>query len=206
LDNDPRTPDNIVLFSVQAQNKIKAIYGHYLIPHERKELDRSFYTAVPTRAEGVATDPQLKKNLKQWYRKNPTPELQRKSPFASFVPDVSAFQYVRNELGRFFTHWNCVIRSKTNPRGNISAQHYMTIIQKITTYIYQNCLLYMFSIPPNYNWKDDPEHLKSKAAQTLALKKMKEMVRTNSPDTYTYLTEFIGTVANLNFINSTGLP
>jgi hypothetical protein len=101
LDNDPRTPDNVILFSDQAQRKIKAIDGHYLIPHERKELDRSFYTALPTRAERVATDTQLKKTLKQWYRKNPTLELQRKSPFATFVPEVSAFQYVRNTFTNY---------------------------------------------------------------------------------------------------------
>jgi hypothetical protein len=120
MDNDSRISDNIILFSDQAQGKIKAIDGHYLIPRERKELDRSFYTALPTRAERVATDPALKKTLKQWYRKNPTAELQRKSPFASFVPDVSAFQYVRNELAKILTHWNCVIKSKTNPEEEIS--------------------------------------------------------------------------------------
>jgi hypothetical protein len=104
MDNDPRTPNNVILFSDQAQGKIKTIDGHYLIPRERKELDRSFYTALPTPAERVTVDPQLKKTLKQWYRKNLTPELQRKSPFATFVPKVSAFQFVRNTIGDALTN------------------------------------------------------------------------------------------------------
>jgi hypothetical protein len=33
MDNDPRTPDNVIPFSDQVQGKIKAIDGHYLIPH-----------------------------------------------------------------------------------------------------------------------------------------------------------------------------
>jgi hypothetical protein len=80
-------------------------------------------------------DPGLKKTLKQWYRKNHTPELQRKTPFETFVPEVSAFQYVRNAIAGALTYWNCVIKSKTNREGNISAQHYMAIIQKNATYI-----------------------------------------------------------------------
>jgi hypothetical protein len=65
----------------------------------------------------------------------------------------------------------------------------------------------MFNLPINYNWKDDPEHLKSKATQTLALSKMPEVARTASGGlNYTYLMEFINAEANLTFINNTTIP
>jgi hypothetical protein len=65
----------------------------------------------------------------------------------------------------------------------------------------------MFNLPSTYGWKEDPELLKSKAAQTLALTKMREIVRTTSAGLeYSYLTEFIGAEANMTFINNTAMP
>jgi hypothetical protein len=64
----------------------------------------------------------------------------------------------------------------------------------------------MFSLPTTYDWKEDPEHLKSKAAQTLALTKMREVVRTVISDTYSYLMEFINAEANFAIINGTAIP
>jgi hypothetical protein len=49
LDNNPDTPDNILLFIDVTQGKVKAIDGYQLVPRERKELDRSFYGAPPDR-------------------------------------------------------------------------------------------------------------------------------------------------------------
>jgi hypothetical protein len=72
LDNNPDTPDNIVLFNDITQGKIKAIDGYQLVPRERKELDKSFYKALPDREVRQQTDKKMKKLLKQYYRKNPT--------------------------------------------------------------------------------------------------------------------------------------
>jgi hypothetical protein len=65
----------------------------------------------------------------------------------------------------------------------------------------------MFGLAPNYDWKEDPEHLESKDTQTLALAQMKEIVRTTTVGlNYTYLTDFIGSEANIAFINTTAMP
>jgi hypothetical protein len=76
---------------------------------------------------------------------------------------VSVFQRVRDVIGELLYMWNMIIHSTKHPRGNITAQHFMTIAQKLSTAVYKSILLYMFNITDqNYDWKEDPKFLKAK--------------------------------------------
>jgi hypothetical protein len=114
--------------------------GYQLIPQKRKELDRFFYGAFPDQEIRQQTDKEMKKLLKQYYKKNPTPELQAKIPLEVFVPSTSVFQKVRDTIADIAKSANMVIHLTKNPDGNISAQHYMTIIQKLSRGFYKALL------------------------------------------------------------------
>jgi hypothetical protein len=91
-----------------------------------------------------------------------------------------------------------VIHSTKNPEGNISAQHYITIIQKLSTVVYKALLLYMFGINnKNYDWKEDPSFLKVKSTQAEALK---QVVETVEPTGKNYIVTFLMDPARDKFL------
>jgi hypothetical protein len=140
----------------------------------------------------------MKKLLKQYYRKNPTSELQAKTPLEEFVPSTSIFQTVRDTIANIAKTANMIIHSTKNPEGNISAQHYMTIIQKLSTVVYKALLLYMFGVNnQNYDWKEDPSFLKAKSTQAEALKQIVKPVGTTGMN---YLINFLRDTNRDNFL------
>jgi hypothetical protein len=95
---------------------------------------------------------------------------------------------VRSIISDWLNTLGVVIKSKDAPNGNITAQHYMPIIQKLSTTVYHKMLKYMYGIgeDADYDFEDDPRGLKSKLIQRDVLSKMNQTYGGN-----TYLWNFV---------------
>jgi hypothetical protein len=164
------------MFSDRDQGRIQAIDGYQLVPRERKEGQRAFYSNLPERESRQQADPAVKKFYKQYYNKYPTPQQQVEHPIEKFVPpNKTVFQLIRDAASAFLNKCGFIIKKKDSA-GTIIAQHSMPIVQKLSTAIYHNMVENMYSkINPGYNWEKDDEHVKSKLVQKDILKKMGEV-------------------------------
>jgi hypothetical protein len=66
------------------------------------------------------------------------------------------------------------IRSKDNPEGPISANHFMPLVQKLTTKIHNKLLTIIYQLGSNYNFTADPKGIKSKRVRKHTLKVLLE--------------------------------
>jgi hypothetical protein len=168
LDDDPRTPNNVIMFSDRDQGRIQAIDGYQLVPRERKEGQRAFYSKMPEREARQQADPAVKKFYKQYYNKYPTPDKQAEHPIEKFIPSAnkSVFQIVRDEASAILNKLGFIIKKKDNA-GTIIAQHFMPIVQKLSTALYHNMVegMYPKDVGKGYDWEDDPAHIKTKSKQ-----------------------------------------
>jgi hypothetical protein len=176
LDDDEETPDNVIVFSDIEQGKIKAVDGYQLVPGVRKDVQRAFYSKLPDRVARQQTTPEVKKLYKQYYRKYPTPILQEGHPIQEFTPpSPTVFQNIRARMGKILNMIGIGIKSKANPNGTMTAQHYLPIIQKLSTALYHNIVRKMFNLGVNYDWKEDPRHIKSKSIQKKIIENMEKL-------------------------------
>jgi hypothetical protein len=136
--------------------------GYEVIPRTTKEVQRSFYTALPTQAQRAKVDADTKRLLRQWYRKYPTLEQQQQNPFNDFAPTRSLYQIARDHVQIVLSILNFKVWSKTENTGNIAAKHYMPILQQLTTWTYQSIMRGLYGLPGDYDFAADPLKLRSK--------------------------------------------
>jgi hypothetical protein len=48
MDEDTDTPDNVIVYSDVAKNKIKSIDGYNIVPTRQKEAKRAYYDRFPS--------------------------------------------------------------------------------------------------------------------------------------------------------------
>jgi hypothetical protein len=101
-----------------------------------------------------------KTDLKAWLRKYPTPEQQRKHPFLEFKREVNVFEILKYEIKEFLKECNIQMHTKTNPDGNLSVSHYMTLLQKLTSVINKQPMINYFPLSIDYDFNIDYQHIK----------------------------------------------
>jgi hypothetical protein len=57
------------------------------------------------------------------------------------------------------------MNSKNNPQGNLTVSHYMTILQKLTSFINHDLMADFFKLDDNYNFQSDPKNTRLKNNQ-----------------------------------------
>jgi hypothetical protein len=136
LDEDKTTPDNVVTFSDRARGKIRAVDGYELMPRASKEVNRTFYSNFPNPRDRHRIDDKTRRELRSWYRKYPYPQEQADHPFNEYVPDLSPYQIIREAVQAQLEGFRIYINCKDRPDGQLSAKHYMPLLQKITGYLH----------------------------------------------------------------------
>jgi hypothetical protein len=190
MDNDPSTINNVVVYSDVGNKRIKAIDGYQLVPRNKKESLRVMYDVYPTKEDReVNFNPEVRKHYKAYFRKYPNPNTWGMHPFNEFVKELpnkeSIFTSFRKMLEEYMIKHNFTMYSEekdktyviqyTGPRdektvpaksGQLTVAHYMTILQKLTSYTMQ--IVYRLiapSLPGNYDFSKDSLKVKSKANQ-----------------------------------------
>jgi hypothetical protein len=119
LDDDSATPDNGVLFSDLDAGKIQAIAGYQLVPAQHKNELHAEYDALPTRETRsiMGDDPEIKKDLKTYFRKFPTADQQARNPFTNFTREIFPFNVVKDVIDHIMgDFWGIKLFSvKKNP-------------------------------------------------------------------------------------------
>jgi hypothetical protein len=144
--------------------------GYEIMPRQSKEVNRNFYSMFPTASDRERVDTKQKKLLRAWYRKYPTKALQIANPIEVFVSVRSPYQWVREYVQNMVEGWGIRIKSKDNPKGPISAKHFMPLVQKLTTRIHNNLLRTIYQLEPNYDFAADPKGIKSKRVRKHTMK------------------------------------
>jgi hypothetical protein len=57
------------------------------------------------------------------------------------------------------------MNSKTNLQGNLNVSHYMTIVQKLASFINHDLMADFFKLDENYNFQTDPKNTRLKNNQ-----------------------------------------
>jgi hypothetical protein len=163
LDDDPRTPDNVVVYSDKTAGKVKAIDGYHLESRQGKERKRAYYSDYPTREERQQVDPKERSRLKAYYRKYPTKSEQIKHPLTEdWKAPQSAFNLVRDKVKELLNIVGFTIYSKNNPDGTMKQTKFMTLLGKLASIAYKMVLRAVLKRDP-----DDPENKTAKEQNKL---------------------------------------
>jgi hypothetical protein len=188
LDDNPATPDNVIVFSDKRTGKIRAIDGYALGTVDKKGQNvyknaiRNLYAGFPTAVDRQALSAQARKHLKSYYKKYPTLREQEAHPIEQFdyAAEESAFNNIRALVKTYLEAWGLGVRKlvkagTTIERGGVdievkadtvvgqlTAPHFMKLLARLTSMIYKLYVAYVFEFDvETYDWKADPRKLKS---------------------------------------------
>jgi hypothetical protein len=190
----------VITYADRAKGKIKAIDGYELVPRKTKEINRAFYSQFPSAEDRKKIDAREKRTLRAWYRKYPTQELQQQHPFETFVPELNPHQIIRDVLIAALNVWGIGVYSAKNERGQLAVTHFMPMVQKMATKLYNNILLRIYSLPGSYNFEIDSRGVKTKRARKNTVRVLTARDASNK----TFIERYITT--NALRIYSTDLP
>jgi hypothetical protein len=168
-DHDEYTPDNVVVYSDYLNNRVKAIDGFSLVPRNKKEALRARYDMFPDREERTANlQGPSRKTLKAYFRKFPNPETWDSHPFDKFAETLkeSRFNIVKKIIEPMFKKSGFTIYSpkKTGNAGTLLITQYMTILQRITSWVMATIYSTLSAdVPQTYDWVHDPQKFKNKS-------------------------------------------
>jgi hypothetical protein len=164
LDEDPDTPDNVLVFSDKYLGRLKSIDGYSLTSTKQKDVLRNYYDMNPDPAERRRIDTHKRAFLKAYFRKYPTAEAQLKNPITTFNQDVSGFAMIRQMCKEYLASLGLAVYSPTKDTGNLTAPHYMTILQKYTSRTYEQVVKFLLEtkLGNKYDFENDPLNVKGK--------------------------------------------
>jgi hypothetical protein len=184
LDRDKSTVNNVVVYSDKDFNRIKSVDGYSIVPRTKKESLRARYIAFPTKeARAEAMNSLDKKYLKAYFRKHPDPAVWSKFPYEDFVQDystnVSAFNQVKHEIKASYLDNDAggvgltMYSKDKNPDGVLTLTHYMTLLQKLSSFVMNMLYVVFFEVKPDYDLYADPYKLKNKTR----MKQLQDMLQ-----------------------------
>jgi hypothetical protein len=164
MDRDEDTIPNVVVYDDYENKRIKAIDGFMVAPRSKKEALRAQYDLYPTKELRQLNMKEDRKKLKAYFRKYPNPASWKDNSFDDFEIEETTFNRIRREyiegplkLAGF------KIYSKNDNTGQLTAAHYMTIIQKIMGRVMEVAYLVVFpSLSTDYDFKNDRFKVKTK--------------------------------------------
>jgi hypothetical protein len=163
MDADPDTPDSVLVFSDKYLGRLKAIDGYHLTDSNEKNAIRNFYDFNPTKEQRVKVAKAERAFLKKYFKENPTPASQAKNPITEFEPKTTAFNVVRATVKKYMNEAGIIVHSRENQAGNVTAQHFMALLGKLTPKYYRGCLAAAADLPRGYDFDDDPKNVLGKA-------------------------------------------
>jgi hypothetical protein len=93
------------------------------------------------------------------------PREQQKHPFEEFKREKSAFEEIKDLVKEFLTTYGLKMHSKTSPQGNLNVSHYMTIVQKLSSFINHDLMTTFFKLDETYDFRADPKNTRLKNNQ-----------------------------------------
>jgi hypothetical protein len=171
LDRTKETPDNIVLFSDFGAGKIKSVDVFALQNRQRKEGLRAYYDAFPDAQVRQQVNKQIRSDVKAYYKKYNTPAKQANMSFVDFsehrkdAENQNGFNQLKRSVERVLNRMGITMFTPGNSEklnGTLVLTHYMTIVQKVTSFINHFFMVMFFSarypdegITNNYDFKKD---------------------------------------------------
>jgi hypothetical protein len=206
------------VYSDKDLGKIHSIDGYQLTSGQKKVNQCNIYSAFPVKeVRSDVMNSALKTDLKAWLRKYSTPQQQRNHPFEQFERPVPAFEILKNELKDFLTDFGISMHTKTNPDGNLSVSHYMTLLQKLTATLNCDIITFYFRLPDNYDFNLDDQHTKRSGSQKgykewllqeaggdtrvhqIVINEACRMVNKDIPDIFAYINSTTGTYKPIEY-------
>jgi hypothetical protein len=74
-------------------------------------------------------------------------------------------EILKEEIKGFLAEYGISMRTKTNPQGNFSVSHYMTLLQKLTSTLNRDIMIIYFRVPEDYDFNLDDQHTKRVGSQ-----------------------------------------
>jgi hypothetical protein len=186
LDSSTDTRDNVTVHDDFPAGRIRTIDGYGITSQQKKVNQRNIYSAFPIKeVQSDIMNSAFRTDLKIWLRKYPTPKEQQKHPFEDFEGDVSAFEIIKIVMKNILNTYGLVMNTQSNP-GNLTVSHYMTILQKLTSFINKDLMLEYFSLDANYDFRLD-----LKSTRTANNKKQFKVFISKTNKNQTYAQTFV---------------
>jgi hypothetical protein len=133
LDDNPNTPNNVVVYSDYPRDIIKSVDGYYLAGPKKKQTLRGYYTNYPVKdvRSQLSTDPEVKKTIKSYFSNYQTPNESKEKPIETYERYIPVFQRIREVVTEIFKNHGVKVHTAKSV-GNIVLENYMRLVLKMS--------------------------------------------------------------------------